>query len=144
MAEVGEITTQRINCPRSMTHVQEPVRNIELHAFEDASGKGVAAAVYAVITQPSIVNQGLVTVKVRLAKQGLTIPRRKLVSRHMAVNSLLGKGEYKLFVTNRVRKIREHGKVTWRHVSSKDKPAELGSRGGPITEDNQLWWKGPS
>ena len=57
-----------------------------LHAFGDASGKGVAAAVYAVVTQPSGINQGLVAAKARLAKQGLTIPRLELISGHMVVN----------------------------------------------------------
>lgn len=79
---------QQINCPRALTSAQQPIENIELHAFGDASGKGVAAAVYAVVKQPTSVNQGLVTAKARLAKQGLTIPRRELVSGHMAVNLL--------------------------------------------------------
>ena len=41
----------------------EPIENIELHAFGDASGKGVAAAVYAVVRQKTGINQGLVTEK---------------------------------------------------------------------------------
>ena len=48
----------------------------------------MAASVYAVIKQSSAINQGLVTAKARLAKQGLTISRRELVSGHMAVNLL--------------------------------------------------------
>ena len=48
----------------------------------------MAASVYAVIKQSSAISQGLVTAKARLAKQGLTIPRRELVSGHMAVNPL--------------------------------------------------------
>ena len=111
--------------------LQQPIENIELHAFGDASGKGVAAAVYAVVKQPTSVNKGLVTAKARLAKQGLTIPRRELVSGHMAVNLLSnvqdalqgfpvsslhcwldssvalhwirGNGDFKQFVANRVR-----------------------------------------
>ena len=134
---------QQINCPRALTSAQQPIENIELHAFGDASGKGVAAAVYAVVKQPTSVNQGLVTAKARLAKQGLTIPHRELVSGHMAVNLLSnvqdalqgfpvsslhcwldssvalhwirGNGDFKQFVTNRVRKIREHGDIMWRH-----------------------------
>ena len=43
---------------------------------------------YAVVKQPTSVNKGLVTAKARLAKQGLTIPRRELVLGHMAVNLL--------------------------------------------------------
>ncbi len=33
--------------------------------------------------------------------------------------------------------------VTWRHVPSKDNPADVASRGGLIDEENQMWWKGP-
>ena len=42
----------------------------KLHAFGDASVRGVAAAVYAVVRQASKTTQGLVTAKARLAKQG--------------------------------------------------------------------------
>ncbi|XP_022777758.1 uncharacterized protein LOC111319209 [Stylophora pistillata] len=37
--------------PRSLVQYQEPVDNIKLHAFGDASIHGVCAAVYAVVTQ---------------------------------------------------------------------------------------------
>ena len=134
---------QQINWPRALTSAQQPFENIELHAFGDTSGKGVAATVYAVVKQPTSVNKGLITAKARLAKQGLTIPRCELVSGHMAVNLLSnvqdalqgfpvsslhcwldssvalhwirGNGDFKQFVTNRVRKIREHGDIMWRH-----------------------------
>ena len=53
---------------------------------KNASGKAVSAAVYAVVEQPSGMNQGLVTAKSRLSKKGLTIPRLELVSGHMAAN----------------------------------------------------------
>ena len=160
-----------VSCPRALTSAQESIEKIELHAFGDASGKGVAAAVYAVVKQPSTLNQGLVAAKARLAKQGLTIPRRELVSGHMTVNLLsnvqdalqgfpvtslhccldssvalywiLGGGDYKQFVANRVRKIREHVEVTWRHVPTEDNPADLASRGGLVSKENQLWLSGP-
>ena len=150
----------------------EPIHDIALHAFGDASGHRVGAAVYAVVTQETQVNQGLVCAKARLAKQGLRIPRKELVSAYMAVNlldnvcdaldgfpvsSLVGwldssvalhwireRGEYKLFVANSVNKIFEHEAVTWRHVPSKENPAYIASRGGLIDEGNQLWWNGPN
>ena len=59
---------------------------MRLHSFGDASGRGICAAVYAVVRQQSGVSQGLVTAKSRLAKSGLTIPRLELVAGHMAVN----------------------------------------------------------
>ena len=48
-------------------------------------------------------------------------------------------GEYKLFVANCVNKIREHLRVTWRHVPSKKNPIDVASRGGLIDKENQLW-----
>ena len=59
---------------------------IDLHIVSDISGIGTTAAVsvYAVIYQETGVSQGLVPVKARLAKKGLTIPRLQLVSLQMA------------------------------------------------------------
>ncbi|XP_068674447.1 uncharacterized protein [Montipora foliosa] len=139
-----------VSCRRALTSAQESI---------------------AVVKQPSTLNQGLVPAKARLAKQGLTIPRRELVSGHMAVNLLsnvqdalqgfpvtslhcwldssvalywiLGGGDYKQFVANRVRKIREHVEVIWRHVPTEDNPADLASRSGLVSKENQLWWSGP-
>ena len=65
---------------------KEPIQEIQLHTFGDASGYGVCAAVYAIVTQKSGITQGLVSAKSRLAKQGLTIPRLYLISGHMAAN----------------------------------------------------------
>jgi len=115
------------------------ITNIDPHCFGDASSKGVSAALYAVVTQPSGFNVGLVTAKARLAKQGLSIPRLELVSGHMAINLITntrdalegfpvhemycwldstvalhwirGAGNYKQFVSNRVSKIQQHSNV---------------------------------
>ena len=158
--------------PRSLAVAGEEIREITLHAFGDASGQGLAAAVYAVVQQHSVVTQGLVAAKARLAKEGLTIPRLELVAGHMAANLLTnvrdaligfpvkslyawldssvalhwirGSGEYKQFVSNRVRKIREKTEITWRHVPSQENPSDLASRGGLVKEDNSLWWNGPT
>ena len=72
--------------PRSSVRHQEEVTAIELRTFEDASIEGVGAAVYAVVKQPSGTTQQLVTVKSRLAKRSLTLPRLELVAAHMAAN----------------------------------------------------------
>ena len=61
----------------------------------------------------------------------------------MALHWIRGSGEFKQFVGNRVRKIREKGYIKWRHVPSQDNPADLGSRGGYVDSANCLWWKGP-
>ncbi|XP_068704663.1 uncharacterized protein [Montipora foliosa] len=124
-----------IEAPRSIIQYQEEITSINLHAFGDASSQGLSAAVYAVSHQPSGISQGLVAAKSRLAKKGLTIPRLELVAGHMATNLvhnlkqalqgfpvtsvhcwldssvalhwIKGGGEYKQFVSNRVRKIQD-------------------------------------
>ena len=45
-------------------------------------------------------------------------------------------------MANRVRKIQSHPNILWRHVPTTENPADLGSRGGSVTEA-ELWWKGP-
>ena len=142
--------------------------DIQLHAFGDASTQGVGAAVYAVIRQSSGTTQPLVAAKGRLAKLGLRVPRLELLSTHMATNLvtnvrntltnlhspkvyawldstvalnwILGNGQYKQFVDNRVKKIHEHPEIQWRHVPTDENPADSVSRGVSTTE---LWWNGP-
>ena len=161
---------EKIVVTRTFSPYREPINAVELHAFGDASGRGVAAAVYAVVRQDSGTTQGLVAAKARLAKQRLTIPRLELVAGHMAVNSvdnirhaldgspvtpvhcwldssvalhwIRGNGEYRQFVANRVKKIKDHEINEWRHVPTDQNPADLGSRGGSVT-DADLWWNGP-
>ena len=159
-----------VSVPRTIPQHREEISNIALHCFGDASGQGVSAAVYGVISQPSGDSVGLIAAKARLAKQGLTIPRLELVSGHMATNLIVnvkealegfpvgemfcwldssvalhwikGAGSYKQFVSNRVQKIQQHPEVKWRHVGTKDNPADLGSRSGSV-ENGELWWRGP-
>ena len=161
---------ENIVVTRTFSPYREPINAVELHAFGDASGRGVAAAVYAVVRQDSGTTQGLVAAKARLAKQRLTIPRLGLVAGHMAVSSvdnirhaldgfpvtsvhcwldssvalhwIRGNGEYRQFVANRVKKIKDHEINEWRHVPTDQNPADLGSRGGSVT-DADLWWNGP-
>ncbi len=157
-----------VTTPRPIAPHQEPIKEIHLHPFGDASGKGVSAAVYGVSKQDSGDTQMLIAAKSRLAKRGLTIPRLELIAGHMAVNlitnvsSAIGKerimeqhcwldstvalywiegtGEYRQFVANRVVKIQSHTSVEWHHVSTDQNPADLGSRGGQLTE---MWFNGP-
>ena len=60
----------------------------------------------------------------------------------VALHWLRDQGEHRQFVTNRVRKIQSHPNTQWRHVPSIENPADIGSRGGSMT-DVQLWWRGP-
>ena len=161
---------EQLTVPRSLAVHQEEVQSIELHAFGDASGKGVAAVVCAVVVQELGVNQGLVAAQVRLAEKGLTIPRLELVSGYVAVNLLTNAtealkgflltakycwldstvalywiktpGEYKQFVSNRVQKIQSHSEVIWRHVGTTENPADVGSRSREVS-NHPLWWNGP-
>ena len=144
---------RQVNAPHSLVNFCEAINSIELHAFGDASGEGVASAVYAVVHQPSGVSQGLVAAKARLAKQGLTIPRLVLMSAHMATNLIRnvqralegspvvvlqgwldstvtlhwinGRGDFKQFVANLVAKIKSNNQLKWRHVPTKENPADL-------------------
>ena len=54
----------------------------------------------------------------------------------VALHWIRGEGKYKMFVANKVNKILEHEGVTWRHVPSKNNPADVASRGGLIDEEN--------
>ena len=42
-----------VTLPHSLATYQELIKEIKLHAFGDASGHGVSAAIYAVVTQES-------------------------------------------------------------------------------------------
>ena len=160
-----------VSAPRSLVKFQEKITEIELHTFGDASSRGVAATTVAVVKQEAGVSQGLVAAKARLAKKNLTIPRLELVAAHMATNLvhnvrealegfpvtnvfgwldstvalhwIRGRGDFKQFVGNRVRKIQDKDYIQWRHVPSEENPADLGSRGGKVSETDSLWWKGP-
>ena len=152
---------------RSLAKAHEPVQAIDLHVFGDTSETGTAAAVYAVVHQESGIDQVLVAGKARLAKKGLTSPRLELVSMHMAANLVdnvrntlegyavgcvygwsdstvalywvAGKGNYKQFVANRVKKINVKDYIEWRHVSSDQNPAGIGSRGSQNEDLLELW-----
>ena len=158
--------------PHSLTIAQEPVQALDLHAFCDSSGKGSAAAVYAVVYQESGIHQGLLAAKARLAKKGLTMPRLELISAHMAANLvdnvrsalegyvvrsvyrwtdstvvlhwIAGQGSYKQFVSNRVAQINAKDYVKWRYVGTEQNPADVGSRGTLSRERLEIWLKGPN
>ena len=162
----AEVTTRRPLAP-----YQQPVISAELHVFGDASTYGVGAVVYSVVRQEDGITQTLVAAKARLAKRELTVPRLELVSAHMATNLVInvrnalkelpepmiygwldstvalhwivGNGQYRQFVSNRVQKIRQYPQIQWRHVPTTDNPADLASRGGQVT-NAELWWNGPA
>ena len=167
---MGKSLPKEETIPRPIVKYREPVLNVELHTFGDASTKGVGAVVYSVVRQKSGNTQQLVTAKSRLAIEGLTIPRLELISAHMATNLvknvqnalqnlpgptiygwldstvalhwIRGEGQYRQFVANRVSKINQHPEISWRYVPTKDNPADIASRGGHLS-NKSLWWNGP-
>ena len=106
-----------VRIPRSLATAKELVQAIELHVFGDTSEMGRAADVYAVAHQESGPNQGLVTAKAPLAKSWIA-----------------GKGNYKLFLSNRVAEINTKDYIQWGHVSSGQNRADVGSRGSSSKE----------
>ena len=74
---VRDINNLKTESPRSIS--------LDLHVFADSSIVANCAAVYALVYQPSLVNQGLVTSKSRISKH-ITIPRLELISTHKGVN----------------------------------------------------------
>jgi len=48
----------KVEVQRGLPMFKEPIEQVDLHVFGDASRSGVSAAVYAVITQVSGVSQG--------------------------------------------------------------------------------------
>ena len=166
-----EALPESLEYQRSLCRYEEPIDAIDLHAFGDSSGGGSAAVVYVVIYQRSGISQGLLAAKGRLAKKGYTIPRLELVSAHMAANMvhnvklalkgfpirniygwldstvalhwINGEGNYKQFVANRVKRIREKAYMIWRHVRTNENPADIASRGAKAKQLGERWWKGP-
>ena len=158
-----------VGIPRSIPLKRESLTSVELHGFADASLSGCCAVVYAVVVQQEAINQSILVSKTRLSKRDLTIPRLELVACHMIVNLLdntskalerypvskicawtdssvclhwiRGDGQYKQFVGNRVKKIKEKS-FTWRHVPTEENPADIGSRG--TTNIGEKWMRGPS
>ena len=156
--------------PRSVS-IRETITNIDIHLFSDASIKAVCTIAYAVIYQPKNIIQGLITSKSRLAKRNLTITQLELMAAQMSANLsqniknalnnqnvrhfyawsdstvvmhwLKNKRKYKVFVSNRVGKIREHSYFKWSYVPTRNNPADLGSRGNQLRRLCEVWWNGP-
>ncbi|CAB4021136.1 Hypothetical predicted protein, partial [Paramuricea clavata] len=157
--------------PRSIPRDRASITEIHIHGFADASILGCCAVIYVVAKQGELVSRGLLVSKARLAKHDLTIPRLELVSCHMVCNLIHntkkvlsylpvtgvyawtdstvcvqwinGQGNYKQFVSNRVKKINEE-KIEWRYVPTQQNPADIGSRA--TTRDlqvNETWMNGP-
>ena len=75
----------KVEVPRSLPSFRKPITGVELHTFGDASGSGISAAGYTVITQASgvIMSRGL---SQDWQKRILHSLRLELVSAHMTAN----------------------------------------------------------
>ena len=149
----------------------EKIDAIDLHSFGDASNDEVSAVVDAVVYQETDVNQGVVAAKARLVKKSLTIPRKELVAGHMsaylvrnvkkalenlpirniygwldstvALHWIKGNGEYKQYVSNHMRKIKEIDNIQWRYVPTDENMSDRGSREAKQDHLNGEWKHGP-
>ena len=160
----------KIEIPRSIS-IRETITIIDIHLLSHASITGVCTVAYAVIYQPNKISQGLIASKSRLARRNLTIPRPELIAAQMSGNLsqniknalnnqnvrnfyawsdstvvlhwLKDNAEYKVFVSNRVAKIRGHSYLGWHYVPTQNNPADLGSRGCEFRKLCEFWWDGP-
>ena len=160
----------QVSISRSISTEGTEITLIELHGFADASILGCCAVVYAVVRHGNLTSQSILVSKSRLSRKNLTIPRLELVSCHMVTNLLdniantleqytitkqawtdstvclywlKGIEQYKQFVSNRIRKIKEK-KIEFRYVPSGENPADIGSRGTNNLQENGKWLQGPS
>ncbi|XP_070526464.1 uncharacterized protein [Cardiocondyla obscurior] len=155
--------------------VESDSASIELHGFADASSDAYAAVVYArVISSSGTVTTSLLVGKSKVAPlKLLSIPRLELSAAVLLakliefVREILPKAisctcwtdssivlawlkqppsHWKMFVANRVADIQNRlANVSWRHVVTKDNPADCASRGllGSDLLNHPLWWHGP-
>ena len=56
----------------------------------------------------------------------------------VALHWIRGKGNYKQFVHNRVMKIQAKSNIQWRHVSTDENPANIGTRGCGASKLSEL------
>ncbi|KAL0841423.1 hypothetical protein ABMA28_015107 [Loxostege sticticalis] len=153
---------------------ENPIR-IELHIFTDASQTAYGTCLYIRTVGPNQVSMKLLCSKGKVAPlKPVSIPRLELcgallgarlydkvrdsLHRHFDLvmfwtdsTIVLGwlrmaPSLLKTFVQNRTTEIHELTKeLPWRHVSGKDNPADLVSRGISLVDlsKSSLWWDGP-
>ncbi|XP_028413770.1 uncharacterized protein LOC114536615 [Dendronephthya gigantea] len=170
----GQLRNVRV--PRSIAKDIRKLKKVHLHVFADASNVVCSTVTIAVIEHSTGVVKRLLTSKSRISKRNTTIARLELISGHMAANmvkNLLsalkhwpiasvtiwmdsmvalywicnpGKA-WKVFVSNRVRKIAEitHDTgIKWKHCPTEKNLADLGSRGASLNKmEKGDWFTGP-
>ena len=147
--------------------------SISLHIFSDASESGYGVAAYAVFRNEQFSHSTIVFGKARVAPiKNVSVPRLELTAATLAarvgqqVNSMLPgyfrqtyfwtdstivlhyiynkSTRFCTFVANRLTVIHDLSIETqWRHVDSKDNPADKASRGVHGVDGKDLWLHGP-
>ncbi|XP_063630296.1 uncharacterized protein LOC134801610 [Cydia splendana] len=148
--ELNEL--QMIGIPRWMK-ITAGCKDIQLHGFADASSVAYAAVAYVrVLSIPKLELCAAVLLAKLLHELSnlLKIPMEKTYAwtDSMVVLAWLQSqpSRWQVFVGNRVSEIIQIiDNDRWRHVQSRDNPADLASRGIRAREivDNGLWWTGP-
>ena len=146
----------------------QPFADLTLICFCDASTKAYAAAVYLYHSSLSNYKTDLIFSKTRLAPEQITIPRLELLGILIGVCALkfvekelhLPKILYTdsqcvlqwmqtakplpVFITNRLKEIKEHQGICFKYVPTKDNPADIATRGqSPSELSSFIWWTGP-
>ena len=159
--------------PRSLVKNREQIKEIQLHAFGDASAKKVSRRqstqwyISPVILVKVLWNRNHALQSrvwqsrykswcLRIWVQIWFITWRKhykvfrlltcigWLDNTVALHWISGNGDYKQFVRNRVKKIQEKQYIQWRHVPTAANPADRGSREGTVEQLSELWWNGPT
>ncbi|XP_075158168.1 uncharacterized protein LOC142231443 [Haematobia irritans] len=152
-----------------------PESDVQFHAFCDASERAYGAALYIRIRNKNNISTHLISSKTKVAPvKTISIPRLELCGAVLLadmVDNLLTQLEcerytlycwtdsmivmswlasppcvWTTFMANRVARITQVTAISnWGHISSKDNPVDLLSRGVSPQElaSNRLWWHGP-
>ena len=171
-SEFSKLSDYQISRSVAM-NVSENVK-YRLMCFSDASARAYAAAVYLFQRNGNSESRSdLLFSKSRLAPlKEMTIPRLELMAVLIGIRCvkfvekqlkisieytdlwtdsqcvlkwLQSEKDLSVFVRNRVKEIKSHSDVKFHHISSKDNPADIATRGADIQSlyCNQLWWHGP-
>ena len=162
----------KISMPRFVNISNE--RNIEIHGFADASSRAYGCCLYVRAIINDVVVVRLLTAKSKVAPtKTRTLPRLELCAAHLLaklwnivepivkenVKNLtfwsdseiilhwlkMHPSNLNVFVANRVADIQEYTKnASWRHVPTKENPADIVSRGCNVEELlESIWFEGP-
>ncbi|GFU38665.1 integrase catalytic domain-containing protein [Trichonephila clavipes] len=116
---------------------------VELHGFADASSLAYAAAIYCRQKHNGKIKVQLLVSKTKVAPvKQVSIPRLEFSLPWLSGHPR----QWKTFVANRTSEIIEVLPTKhWRHVPSKENPADIASRGidPKCLPDCKLWWQGP-